>query len=714
MVALKLRNFGGMIPATDSHLLPDDFAGDAQNAWLQTGAIKGFHTPTQVHTLGVPAARKAFRIPKLFVDKDHINDSYWLEFLDQNTDVIVSPVSGDTFSRFYWASPSSVPQYNTKARIAAGSSPYTLGIPTPETAPAVARVQGAYYLTAEGLTYIWAGGNTRLYDTEPYDLDRGSFEAGKLVNNVNALAGSTKAIKTNTSGVPVNVDQSAYPLATSTPANMIYMTGKPSELRYGTSSGGLQVTIDEFGVITIGVPPQPTNTPPYVGIGVLEVRAYVYTWVSTFGEEGPPSPPALQSGYSGDPWIVKVAAPLSGDTTNRSLAKVNIYRTVTGSAGDTAFFFVAQMDIGTTVYTDTTTDDDVSSNSILESIYWSSPPTDLQGITLMANGIIAGFRNNEIWFCEPYRPHAWPAPYVISVESTVVGFGTIGTTLFALTTGSPFAITGINPGSMAVSRIAAVEPCLSRGSILSTPEGVVYASPNGLVLALPGMASVITKKLFTKDEWQDLVKTPTLRSSMLTGGYYTYGSVAAGCFDPNSFDNGSFLMDDFTGAYSGAFIDYKDQRIAFTRLASDLPIYNTFTDFWTGEVFSIKNGSVYWLDISSSRGYDPFLWHSKTFETMDLKNFEAMRVYFSTFSTTPALNPVPNTNLVQTLASDQYGLVRVYADGVLRYCREIRNSGEFFRLPSGFKASFWEFEIEARVQITNFEVATSAKELNTV
>ena len=44
-------------------------------------------------------------------------------------------------------------------------------------------------------------------------------------------------------------------------------------------------------------------------------------------------------------------------------------------------------------------------------------------------------------------------------------------------------------------------------------------------------------------------------------------------------------------------------------------------------------------------------------------------------------------------------------------CRELRVSGEQFRLPSGFKSDFWQFEIEARVQLDNMQMATSPTEL---
>jgi hypothetical protein len=51
---------------------------------------------------------------------------------------------------------------------------------------------------------------------------------------------------------------------------------------------------------------------------------------------------------------------------------------------------------------------------------------------------------------------------------------------------------------------------------------------------------------------------------------------------------------------------------------------------------------------------------------------------------------------------------------VLRFTRALNSSGELFRLPSGFKATFWQIEIEGNTQINSVEIATSAKELGLV
>ena len=63
--------------------------------------------------------------------------STWLEFLDPDTNVIKTQVVDDIYQRYYWASPSEPPQYNTLARIQANKNPFLLGINPPGCAPTV-------------------------------------------------------------------------------------------------------------------------------------------------------------------------------------------------------------------------------------------------------------------------------------------------------------------------------------------------------------------------------------------------------------------------------------------------------------------------------------------------------------------------------------------------------------------------------------------------
>src|SRR5579864_1306263 len=68
--------------------------------------------------------------------------STWLEFLDQDTDVLRTPVVDDTFQRYYFASPSVPPQYNTYDRISRSLPAFYLGVPAPPIAPALSIIGG--------------------------------------------------------------------------------------------------------------------------------------------------------------------------------------------------------------------------------------------------------------------------------------------------------------------------------------------------------------------------------------------------------------------------------------------------------------------------------------------------------------------------------------------------------------------------------------------
>jgi len=492
-----------------------------------------------------------------------------------------------------------------------------------------------------------------------------------------------------------------------------YWASSPSPPMYSPRS---RIAASQSAYI-LGIP-SPDTAPgvvPTGGSATIAARAYVYTWVSAYGEEGPPSPATNVTNHPDASWAITLTAPLSGDTTGRNLTRTRIYRAITSASGVTTFFLVTELAIGTLTYTDTLTDAVVALNSILESTNWIGPPADLKGMVSMPNGIIAGFRENEIWFSEPFRPHAWPAAYAEVVDFPVVGLGVVGQTLVVCTAGYPATATGTHPSIMTMSKLTQFEPCLSRGSILSSTEGVYYASPNGLILVASGQVTNVTKDLLTKDKWMALVELPTLRAARLGSAYYAFGSSRFGVFYDGAFDSGAFAQEDFSGARTGLLIDPLQARLGFNILSNDEPSTNVMNDQWSSELFVIRANKLYWLDLTDSAPtYEPYIWKSKIFQTNDKKNLAAMRIYFTVPASTAAQNPVRNENAVQVLAADQYGIVRVYGDGVLVTTRELRTSGEIMRIVSGQKCDTWQFEIEARVRVSALQAGTSVKALASV
>lgn len=575
MVALKLNTFGGMIPATDARLLPDNMAVLARDAWLYSGALEGIREAKAIYTPTQSTTKYVFRIPKNYSDRDHITDAYWLEFPYEDVSVIRSPVADDQYDRYYWTSVGTGPQYNTLARIDNGSAPLTLGVPYPLNFPTV------------------------------------------------------------------------------------------------TTSGG-------------------TST-------VTVSRSYVYTWVTEFGEEGAPSAPSLTTGKQDDTWSIGITPPTVLERANRRLDKVRIYRTITASNGATTYFMVAEVALTTTLYSDTKTDAQISGSPQLSSTLYTPPPADLSGFATLPNGMVVGFRSNEVWYCEPYRPHAWPAAYTLTVDSPIVGIGVIGQTTIVCSKTSVYACTGTHPSVVTQANISTIEPCMSRGSIISTPSGVFFASPNGIAVVTPTGIVNATEKLFTREKWLAEFKVAKLRAARLGSIYYMFTTVASGCFQETAFEPTAFEKADFTGAVSGGMIDASDARTAYVRLSATSPTFNVWNDVWTNEVFVLRNGIVYQIELSESRPRSEYTWKSKRFQTPNRRNLEAMKVFFD--------NPEGLTSL---------GSVKVYADDRLVTTRNITSSGALMRLPSGFKANFWQIEVTTKVIISSIQVATSVKELASV
>jgi hypothetical protein len=677
MTAFKLDTFGGMVPAIDDRLLNTHAAAHSENTWMYSGRISGLPQATLLRA-NTAGTSKVFRLPTNLVDADHISDSVWLEFQDGDTDVVRALVVGDTYDRYYWASSNATPKYNTRARIAAASAAWTLGIPQP-TAPSLvvtgtgaavtvtSAAPGVFTLNNHGFTFgtqIYLGGTTA-----PTNLVLGTIYFVTAAN----LTTNTFTISATLGGVALT-----------------------------TASTGTAVTVD---VATANI-----------------VRAYVTTWVSTYGEEGPPSPPVVVAGPPNASWGLTIPAAAAGDLgTNRTLAYTNIYRTITSDAGVATYFYVGQVAVATLSYADTKSDITVAAQGELTSTNWSAPPTDLQGFVAMPNGILAGWRENEVWFCEPYRPHAWPAQYTLVTDFPIVGLGVIGQTLVVCTQGYPVTVSGIHPSSMAESRIASLEPCLSRGSILSTTEGVYYASPNGLVFVGAGTLTNLTKQLITKDKWHDLATAATLRAARLGTAYFAFGSTTSGSFDPLSFDPLSFAQTDYAGAYVGVLIDPNDPRVAFNLMSSRSPMTSIMNDPWTGEVFTILDNNLYRINLSDTDAVrQTYIWRSKVFQSGAPVNMGALKVFFAPPGTAPDVSVLSVPGVITTAefpelpVGSTYGVVRLYGDGILRYTSDLVTSGELHRPPSGYKAEFWQIEIESYLDIYSIQIGTSVKALRQV
>jgi hypothetical protein len=490
-----------------------------------------------------------------------------------------------------------------------------------------------------------------------------------------------------------------------TDADRYYWANRQEEPHYNTKA---RIANGDPALI-LGIP-RPTVAPgvtPVGGAAPTVTRSYVYTWVSSLGEEGQPSPATTVTGNVTASWDLTFTAPTVADTTDRLLAFTRVYRTEVGTSGDAEFFFVVELPIATLAYSDTNLPANVASNENLTSVDYSAPPADLVGMISMPNGMIAGWRSNEIWFCEPYLPHAWPAKYVLTIEAPIVGFGTIDQNLMVLSAGQPYCVSGIHPSLMAQRQVQPLEPCTSKNSIVSTPNGVLYTSNNGLILIGPGGGVNLTYDLIRKDEWLRLSNLQTISATYFMNGYYAFSGVIEGVFqtDPSptqdAFDTfDDFVqIDNFAGSTAGFHISLSDQRLGYMTVTSDTPTFNVMLDVYTGETMVLRDGKIFHVD---RRQYTPrrsYLWRSKVFQLNYSENFAAGKIFYGPPNGAPA-------------EGETY--FRMYADGVLRYTYPLQKSGLQFRLPSGQRYQTVQFELEGQQMIFNLQVATSAEELRQI
>ena len=125
MTALKLDKFGGMLPAWDTRLLPDGQADYSLNCYLFSGALIGWRQPKLLHQLTDSARQVCLSHPQRDTNNTDITaaDSYWMEFADPDTTVMRTAGRERHYQRYYWASPTELPKYNTYDRIVAGQPP---------------------------------------------------------------------------------------------------------------------------------------------------------------------------------------------------------------------------------------------------------------------------------------------------------------------------------------------------------------------------------------------------------------------------------------------------------------------------------------------------------------------------------------------------------------------------------------------------------------
>lgn len=314
-------------------------------------------------------------------------------------------------------------------------------------------------------------------------------------------------------------------------------------------------------VITKAGDPDETQTPDDV--------AYVYTFVTAFGEEGPPSP-ASNVLERTDTETVTVPLPAidhpSGNYNFGTGALKRIYRSNTGST-NTQFQFVAEVPFTTTSYDDTTSS--YALGEVLPSGTWIGPPNDdaslypdgpLQGLTPVANGIFAGFTGKRFCLSEPYLPHAWPISYRITLEQDIVAIGSVANGVVCLTDGSPYFVTGTDPSAMTAIKVDLAQACVNVNSVVDMGDFVMYAGPDGLCAVSGTEGQVVSQGLISVKQWNADFNPTTYRAFKHENTYVAFWDGGGFVYDPRA-EEAALSFISGVGTVRGGYMNPKDGEL---------------------------------------------------------------------------------------------------------------------------------------------------------
>lgn len=460
-----------------------------------------------------------------------------------------------------------------------------------------------------------------------------------------------------------DTDVIASPIAADPYARAYWSDG--TQAKYGPSSLLLTGTDFPGGSYNLGIAAPaavPTFTFTAPGTGVTpETRVYCYTYVSAYGEEGPPT--GSSASHSIDPSLsctVTMSSVGPGGAVN--IATKRLYRSSTvGSAAQ--WQFVAEVPVATTSYVDSLTQGQLG--EVLVSETWIAPPAALKGLKLLANGAAIGFKGNTVYLSEPNQPHAWPNQYPFSEQ--IVGIGVFRQGAVIVTTGYPYLLTGTDPGAMTPERLELPQGGVSKRSIVDTSDGCLYVSNEGVVSVGSGGMVLATEKLLTKEQWA-AYNPSSMQCALHDGRYHIFYTTSGGT-------RGMLILDPTARGAPLTACDV-NQTTAVTAV---------YTDPRTSKMYMSQGTNIVRFD---DNGTLSMTWRSKPFRLESEQNFAAGAVDASAYPVT----------------------LKGYGDGALMFTKTVTDDNPF-RLPDVARKRDWQLEVSGTNEVTRIRVAASMREL---
>lgn len=413
---------------------------------------------------------------------------------------------------------------------------------------------------------------------------------------------------------------------------------------------------------------QKIGTPDEATVDVIYTTSYVFTYVTQYGEEGPPSAPtSLIEWQEGHTKRVNFPTNPTGNYAFGAGSLKRIYRTATGSSS-TEFLFVGECPIAQDEFNDTLMDSELG--EVMPSTNWYRPLDDdleyapdgpLKKLVLMPGGFLAGFAGKNVAFSEAYLPHAWNPANTLTTESEIVTIVSTTFGLVVLTKTRPYVAVGTTPDVMSLALLDINQACLSAKSAVELDGEVIYASPDGLVSIRGNQTQLITDGLITRRQWQ--------------------------AYNPST-----MIATSFEGRYYAFYNDGTNTRaLIYDRQSPDAPLMEL--ELYAKTFFEDAEDDALYMNVDDK-----------------LVTFGTGNTYEMTWKSKKYFLPVDMTLAWGRVIADGRVQFRIYMDGVKVFDRRVEDEVEF-RLPPKTRGRELEVEIvEAPHRIDQIVIATDRAE----
>lgn len=655
MAGFKLNRFSGLRPRLPESLLPEGAATVAQNCDFAYGELRNTKN-------GFAFLNMANAPMSLYTD-DGLSFYTWTN----DVNAVRSPLAADTFNRLYYTGDGGFKVTNRLATNRNGGTPsswYLVGVPKPTVTP-VLTVQQAKTVDASNATitfkFHWEYGGVKYQEQ--------TVTPTAVSNTRYQFTPPKKDAATPESAFPV-LRMSAAWLADGSQVFDLYTENSSFDSTGGLYS--LAMAKDATGgtytaTVTTGIKESDKET-----------RAYVYTYVNTYGEEGPPSAPTLVTTSP----VIDVAVQVVRDSHSgyAPIKEIRIYRTPTGST-ISEYFYVGTIAVlsgpGTFSFTDNVKAEML--NEALSSTEYYPPSQGLVGLMSLPNGILCAWKGNELHFSEAYKPWAWPPKYVKPLAHAVVGGIAHGAGAVITTTAHPYLVSGVSPDSMTTTKLNVEQAGVSKWSIGVVDGAVLYASNDGLVTLIGASASLAqSQKFFTREVWRQRYAAglSSMRFAVWDGRLVVFSSAQA--FTPfmirvDEADGTMTELPNFTA------------QCAFTSTLSDQMYYA-----WGIAVYQFNGGT----DLAAT-------WQSRErVETRPLNYGIAQALVEGSWS-------VQLWAYVKNPSTGQH-------EYQLKHTQALATGQTNFRLPSGYESDRYRIKISGSGRFRELRVAQTARELATL